>query len=375
MRITTRQLAFLIALFCTGSICAQGAHVRVKDITSVEGMRINQLTGVGLVTGLNGTGSRSDVTAQFAINFLQSFGQRIDSTQRLAISQGATRKTNNLSVVTVIAELPPFARPGTRLDITVSTFDDAKSLQGGTLLLTPLYGVDNKVYAMAAGALSIGGFSFSGAAASVQKNHPNTARVSNGATVECVVPNALATSGSLRLLLRHPDFSTARRISDVINAAYPGVAISSDPAAVDVLVPLPQRPDVVRFVSNIQQLPVQPDMAARVVINERTGTVVVGAGVKISKVALTHANLSVVTAEAPEVSQPAPFSTGVTAVVPRTQLSVIDENRPVQIFDDSVTVGDLAAALNSLGVTPRDLSAIFQQLHASGALHAELIIN
>jgi flagellar P-ring protein precursor FlgI len=327
------------------------------------------------VTGLGGTGGKTPITREFATNFLQNYGMRLDAVQRLALRTDTTQKTDNLSVVTVIAELPPFARNGQRIDVLVSAFDDAKSLQGGTLLLTPLYGADSGVYAVAAGPLSVGGFSFSGDAASVRLNHPTTARIANGATVECEVPFQLASEGLVRLLLRRPDFVSAQRIADQINHAFPGTALASDATRIEVLVPDSLSTDLVGFVGAIQRLPVTPDTVARVVINERTGTVVVGEHVRISRVALTHANLSVITAEAPVVSQPEPFSEGTTTVVPRTQLDVVEGRRPMQVFEDSVTVGDLAAALNALGVTPRDLSSIFQQLHASGALHAELVMN
>lgn len=349
--------------------------VRIKDIADVEGVRINQLTGMGLVTGLNGTGGQTPITREFSADLLQNFGIRLDPTTRLLLRDDTRLKTKNVSVVTVTAELPPFARNGARIDVWVSAFDDAKSLQGGSLIMTPLYGADGAVHAVAAGPISVGGFTFSGDAASVQQNHPTTGKVANGATVECEVPFRLGTSGTTKFLLRQSDFMTSQRIADQINAKYPGTAVSLDSGTVEVLIPEQERYDVVRFLSQIGNLPVEPDMRARVVINERTGTVVVGGAVRISRVALTHANLSIVTAEAPVVSQPAPFSDGETVVVPRTRLDVFDGKRPMQVFEDTVTVGDLAAALNALGVTPRDLSSIFQQLHAAGALHAELVMN
>lgn len=368
-------IALLIPPWLSGAVWANGSTVRVKDISDVEGVRINQLTGMGLVAGLSNTGGKTPNTREFAANLLQNYGLRLDPRMRLILREDTRNKTNNLSLVTVTADLPMFARPGSRIDVLVSAFDDALSLRGGTLVLTPLYGVDGTVYAVASGPVSTGGFSFAGDAASVNQNHPTVGRVASGATVECEVPFQLGRGGSVRLLLRRADFATAQRIAAAIQGIHPGTAVALDSGTVEILVPPNHQTDIVRFLSDIQELPVQPDSVARVVINERTGTVVVGANVRISQVALTHANLSVIASETPIVSQPAPFSDGTTTVVPRTQLDVIDGKRPMQVFEESVTVRDLAAALNALGVTPRDLSSIFQQLHAAGALHAELVLN
>jgi flagellar P-ring protein FlgI len=348
------------------------ADVRIKDITDVEGIRTNQLTGMGLVSGLNGTGGRSPVTRRFAINFLQRFGMRAEPDLRARIDLDATQRTDNLSVVTVTAELPTYARKGSRLDVLVSSFDDATSLQGGQLIMTPLFGADGEVYAVASGALSIGGFSFEGAAASVVRNHPTTGRIPGGAVVEKETGTPPGLDGQFRLVLKSPDFETARRIVTAINQEVPDSSATLDASTILVLIPDQFLKNPTDFIGMVGNLRIVPDIPARVVINERTGTVIIGENVRISSVLITHANLSVLTTEAPQVSQPAPFSDGETTVVPRTEIDVFEETAPLTVFDATTTVGDLARAMNALGVAPRDLSSIFQQLKESGALHAEL---
>lgn len=351
------------------------AGVRIKDITRLGGTRVNKLTGFGLVTGLAGTGSKSPVTRQFALNALERFDLRADPDQRALVRLNGLDKTDNLSVVHVSADLDVMqTRAGNTVDVTVSTVDNAKSLQGGILMLTPLEGVDGEVYAVASGPISIGGFSFSGDAASVQQNHPTAGRIANGATVE----KTLCAYGdepirSFRLHLNNPDLETASRICNAINNLWNGHCQISDNGMVEVLVPAVYLAEPLQFVAVVQSLRVVPDEEARVVINERTGTVILGENVQIASVAISHANLTVVTGEAPEVSQPAPFSDGVTAIVPRTSIDVSEQISRLTVFDRPVTVGELARALNALGVTPRDLSSIFQQLKVSGALQARLI--
>lgn len=373
-RSSGRNRRWLIATWIASTLVATTTfgQVRIKDITSIEGVRNNQLTGLGLVTGLAGTGGRSPITRQLALNLVQRYGLRADPLQRLAVLTDTKQKTDSLSVVTVTAHLPVFAKMGSNVDVTVATFDDAKSLLGGNLMTTPLYGVDGCVYAVAQGPISVGGFSFDGQAANVRQNHPTTGRIPMGAIVEEVVPFDLGALGYARLLLNTSDFVTANRIVDAINTVYPGVASLDDSGTVKILFPPEYMHDPTGFLAQVQTIPVQPDTPARVVINERTGTVVVGQHVRISAVAITHANLTVLTTETPQVSQPAPFSQGQTVVVPRSTVDVIQEKRPMVVLPTSASVGDLAQALNALGVTPRDLSAIFQQLHASGSLHGEL---
>jgi flagellar P-ring protein precursor FlgI len=348
------------------------AEVRIKDITDLEGARNNQLYGFGLVTGLAGTGSRSLFTQQVAVDMLQ----KLNVTTTIFSQQPSDNviRSTTLSAVMVTAELGPFTRPGQRLDVTVSSIDDATSLQGGTLILTPLRGADGEAYAVAQGQLTIGGFAISGQAASVQKNHPTVGRIPGGAIVERECHGEVLCRGMARLLVKIPDFNTARLIAKAINERFPGSAAALDGGAVQVLLPKDRCANPMGFLSEIGLLTVNPDVPARVVINERTGTVVVGDQVKISATAVAHGNLSIVTSESPIVSQPEAFSKGRTAVVPRTQLSVNEQKSQLIVVPKSLTVADLARALNALGVSPRDLIAIFQALKEAGALHAELVI-
>jgi flagellar P-ring protein FlgI len=355
------------------------ASVRIKDITELEGARSNQLVGFGLIVGLDGTGSKSAFTQQVALDMLSRFnvvGKFISETKADAVF-----KSGNISAVMVTADLGPFARRGSRIDVTVSTVDDATSLQGGTLIMTPLRGADNVDYAVAQGPVLVGGFSFAaptggGGApgATAQKNHPTVGRLANGATVECEARGEICCNGQLRLLLREPDYATASSIATVINAAFPNSAITIDAGSVQVFVPKAAAPNLVSFVSDIGALEVTPGAVARVVINERTGTIVAGDQVKVGSVALAHGNLAIVTTNESEVSQPLPFARGKTTVAPRATLGVTEQGGPVQVLQRSVTVAELARALNALGATPRDLIIIFQMLKQAGALHAELVI-
>ncbi|HWL09050.1 MAG TPA: flagellar basal body P-ring protein FlgI [Planctomicrobium sp.] len=372
-RRASASLMFIVALMVVMPFGQRlQAEVRIKDITDIEGVRINQLTGMGLVTGLNGTGSKSPVTRQYALNFMQRMGMRVDPSIRMMLQTDTTQKTDNLSVVTVTADLPAFARRGSRIDVLVSTFDDATSLEGGQLIMTPLFAANGQVYAVAAGPVSTGGFSFAGQAAAVQKNFPTTGRVSEGATIEEETDTPLGLDGTFRLLLKQPDFETARRIAKAINDAEPGIAAPLDSNAVHIIVPPMYHGKVAEFAGLIGSLSIIPDGPAKVVINERTGTVIIGENVKISRVLITHANLTITTTESAQVSQPMPFSNGETVEVPRTNINVEEEKKQITYVEETVTLGDLAQALNSLGVTPRDLSSILQQLKEAGALHAEI---
>lgn len=347
-------------------------EVRLKDVTTIEGVRGNTLQGTGLVIGLNNTGGKSPTTRQYIVNLLDRFGTRSDPRLRLLARNDTQLKTNNVSAVMVTADLPVYKRPGQRIDVNVGTLDDAKSLLGGILLMTPLMGADGEVYATADGSLKVGGFSASGQAGSVTKNHPTTGLVPDGGMVEKQVLHEFGLCRQVCLLLEDADFVTAQRISDIINTSFEGVAHARDKGTVALVVPDRYRGRVSEFLSVVESLPVMPDSEARVVINERTGTVVVGENVKLSMAAITHANLSVVTGESPQVSQPAPFSNGETVVVPRTEIAVEEENDNLKVLRESATVGDLVSALNSLGASPRDLATIFQMLKAAGALHARL---
>lgn len=374
IRQSVRCILTGLLLICVVHFSARAAdEVRIRDLTDVEGVRTNQLVGLGLVTGLNGTGGKSPITRQLALNLIQRFGLRVDPETRARLRTDTSDKTNNISVVTVTADLPAFGRNGQTIDVLVSTFDDAKNLAGGQLIMTPLKAVDGEVYAVASGAISTGGFAFSGDAAGAQKNHPTTGRIPNGATIERETCTPIGQNGIVRMLLRQSDYETARRIAMAINAEFPSAARAIDSTTVEIQIPASDSSDVAGFIGRIGNLTVIPDRPARVVINERTGTVIIGENVRLARVLITHANLSITTAETPEVSQPNPFGQGETTTVPRTQMNVIEEKSFVNEIDRQSTVGDLARALNALGVTPRDLSSIFQQLKESGSLHAELL--
>jgi flagellar P-ring protein precursor FlgI len=345
--------------------------VRIKDITRVEGARGNQLYGLGLVVGFDGTGGKSLFTQQLAVDMLQ----KLDVSSKIVTESKTDNvfKSENIAAVMVTAIIPPFARRGSQIDVTVSTLDGA-SLQGGTLLLTPLKGVDGEVYAVAQGELSIGGFAFGGKAASAQKNHPTTGRIPGGATIEREALGEVVRQSRVRLLLHEPDYATVRAVAQAIAQRFPQCAAPLDAGTVQIDIPKSQCGDVASFLADIGLLEVTPDASARVVINERTGTVVAGEHVKIATVAIAHGNLSVTTSEEPLVSQPLPLSEGQTTVVPRTKVDVEEKGGGLELLERSVTVADLARALNALGVTPRDLIAIFQALKQAGALHAELMV-
>jgi flagellar P-ring protein precursor FlgI len=368
-----RTKLFALALLLAGLLVGAAAGgTRVKDITDVEGARPNQLTGLGLVVGLNNTGGKSSFTQQVAVDLLQRFCITAKIIQ--IIQTDNAYKAGNVSVVMVTAEIGPFTRKGSRIDVTVSAFDDARSLYGGTLILTPLRGADGEIYAVAQGELAVGGFSFRGQAAGVQKNHSTVGRIAGGALIEREARGEVLCNGRVRLLLRNADYSTATSIARAVNAWLPGHALPLDGGTVQVEVPPPYWPHTVAFLSDLGNLEVIPDAPARVVINERTGTIVAGERVTISTVAIAHGNLAVVARETPVVSQPNPFGRGKTVTVPRTELGVTEQGGLLHLAPRSVTVADLARALNALGVTPRDLISIFQALKRAGALQAELVV-
>jgi flagellar P-ring protein precursor FlgI len=349
------------------------AQVRIKDITDVAGARSNQLVGFGLVVGLDQTGSRSSFTQQVAVDMLQRQGVATGIASQLP-TESLLRSTS-ISAVMVTAEIGPFARRGSRLDVTVSALDDARSLQGGTLILTPLRAVDGEVYASAQGPLSIGGFSVTAQASGVQKNHLNVGRVPNGAFVEKEAPGEVIVNGRITMLLKEADFNTSRLIAKTINDKFPGVATPVDPGQV-LLCPAPDPCKTpTQFVAEVGLLEVRPDVPARVVINERTGTVVAGEHVGISTTAVAHGNLYIGVAATTVVSQPPPLSGGQTVAAQQTAVSAAEERRRMIVVPQATTVAEVARALNALGVTPRDLIAIFQGLKRVGALHAELIID
>lgn len=365
-------LALLLVLASLANCATVRAGIRIKDLAVVEGNRVNRIDGFGVVTGLNGTGGTTPQASQLLANYLDRMGHRLDPAERARLLRGA--RNNSIAAVHVTAELPVFQRPGTEVDVKVAAVDGAKSLQGGELMPTDLYGVDGKIYARALGPISLGGgFSAGGDAASAQKNHTTVGIVPGGALVEECVHFRMADPTRFNLFLRKHDFSTASRVSQAINARIPGAARALDPATINVWIPNKFRFDPIHYISIIEEIDVIPDSAAAVVINERTGTIVFGHNVRISQVAVTHANLFIATNETPQVSQPLPFSDGETEVVPRTRLDVAEENRPVQLVADTVTIRDLVDALNALGANARDLIPILQQIKAAGGLHAQLI--
>ncbi len=336
--------------------------VRIKDITTVEGHRPHRIDGMGLVTGLKGTGGKGSITAQFAKTMLQN--------HRILASQVPTK---SLAVVTVSAEIPSFLRPGEEFTATVSVFDDAQSLYGGQLQRTELLAIDGKTYALAGGALQIGGFSASGSAGSVRKNHDTVGKVQG--TLEVEFCEGLPFNNShIRLLLRNKDYTTAYLIATEINRYFPRAARAGDAGSIDVLVPRSFAESPLEFLVMINNLRVEPDIPARVVINEKTGTIVVGKNVKLSSIVFAKDNLIITTSEAPVAAQPAPFSQGETVVLPRTQIQAIQQGGRYNTLPANATVGDLANVLNLLGVAPQDLISVFESIKAEGSLQAELVV-
>ncbi|MGF1483036.1 MAG: flagellar basal body P-ring protein FlgI [Opitutales bacterium] len=343
---------------------------RIKDLTEVSGVRSNQLTGLGLITGLAGTGdSQIDFRDQAVANMLLRYGLTVEPD---------SIKSDNVAVVMITAEIPPFARPGTRIDVTVSTLGDAETLQGGTLLQTPLVGADGNVYAVAQGAIAIGGF-LQGVGgpggATVQQNHPTVGTIPGGAMVEREVPMRLGADNSLELMLLNPDFTSAVRVADAINASFPGTAHPLDSATVTITIPPEYTPHVTKFVSDVGQLDVEPDLTARVVINEKTGTIVATSNVRISTVAVSHGSLTITIARQENVSQPPAFSEGTTETTDAANVTVNERHGGFQVLPDYPTIERLTTALNALGVSTREMMSILQSLKKAGALQAELVLN
>ena len=341
--------------------------VRLKDIAQVQGARDNQLTGMGLLTGLNGTGDSSKVASEMIRNFLERM--------QLSVDDGDL-DAKNVAIVTVTATLPALAQPGIRIDCIVSSLADAKSLQGGVLQQTPLFGADRQTYAVAQGPVAIGGFAAGGAAAGVQKGHPTVAQLPNGALVERAVKATLTTDNELTICLRDPDFTTVARLAVAINERVPNAARTAPDGTIRVVVPPEARKQgrLLPFIAQLEDVRVRPDAPARVVLNERTGTIVAGAHVRIGQVAITHGSLVFITKESADVSQPAPLGRGETVVVPNTQIDVRESHSRVTVLDEALTVSDVARALNALGATPNDIVTIFQAIKRAGALPAELIM-
>ena len=354
-------------------ICDTAWAARIKDLSSIKGVRGNQLIGFGLVIGLAGTGdSATNVffSIQSVYNMLKKMGVTIPSTQVESL------KFKNVATVMVTAELPSFARQGDRIDVTVSSVGDSKSLQGGTLLMTPLKGPDSSTYGVAQGPLSIGGFEVAGGGGNVQKNHLTVGRVVNGALIERELPHEFNAKGELIFALKATDFTTAKRISQAINSELKDEsAFVIDGRTVKVEVPNFYKNNSSEFVSRIENLEVVPDTIARVIVDERTGTVVMGENVRISTVAVAHGALFIQIKEEPVAVQPPPLAEGgQTAILPRTRVVVEEGEDKLLVVPKGASLGDIVNGLNAIGVTPRDLISILQAIKASGALHAELVI-
>jgi len=356
---------FLLA-FCSTGYAQVYPEVRLKDIGRIEGVRSNQLVGMGLVIGLQGTGDKGDLVLAMLGNLVENFGISIDRKDL---------KSKNTAVVTVTCELPPFVRNGDRIDVTVSSAGDAKSLEGGVLLQTPLKAANGAVYAVAQGPITIGGFSAGGAGSSVSKNFSTTGRIPGGAIVERETNWEIDNAGKIRFFLSKPDFTTADRVARAINKNYGyAIAQAKDAGCVEITVPPQYRGKLTPFIASLESVKVTPDSVAKVVINERTGTIVIGGDVKIAEVAVAHGNLTVTIKGSKAVSQPEPFSFGETAITNQAEVAAEEEPGSMTVMKTSATVDDVVRSLNALGATPRDIITILQAIDQAGALQGELVI-
>lgn len=363
--------AFVAAIAPVGVYCQKkdvDVSVRVKDLADIEGVRSNQLIGYGLVVGLNRTGDRVQQNL-YARQTLQNLLERMGiSTEAIGL------KPENIATVLVTATLPPFARPGSKIDVTVSSIGDAKSLQGGTLIITPLKGLDGQVYAVAQGPLSIGGISAGGSGNSVEINHPTVGRLPNGANVERTVPTELAANNQLTLVLRNEDFSTAARLHKVINAKFgSGTAKALDGRNLDVSLPAAFADNRVGFIAELESLKLTPDKISKIVINERTGTIVMGSEVRIASVAISQGGVTVRIGTEYDVIQPAPLSPkGETTVVPSTTVEVKEKPPESVVLRDGATVDEVVRGLRTVGVSARDIISILQAIKSAGAMNADI---
>ncbi|MFH1671941.1 MAG: flagellar basal body P-ring protein FlgI [Pseudomonadota bacterium] len=388
-----KQLKIISLTVCLClSIAVSAYGIRIKDISKIKGIRSNQLIGYGLVVGLNGTGDKDTTyfTVQSLVNMIEQMGVQVDR-------DSVTVK--NVAAVIVTAKMPPFARIGNKIDIVISSIGDAKSLLGGTLLLTPLRGVDKQVYALSQGPLCVGGFSTGGAAGGgVIKNHPTVASIPRGATIEKEIPISIQNKDELTITLNNPDFTTAMRMAKVINGKFKTeLALPVDSGTLKLTIPAPLKNNLVQMIASLENLEVRPDAVARVILNEKTGTIVIGEKVKISTVAIAHGNLQITIKESANVYQPAPFAPappigaetaqtniegggvitapgGQTVIIPESDVVAEEEKRNLIILPAGTTIGELVRALNAIGATPRDLITILQSIRFAGALQAEIEI-
>lgn len=365
-------LSRFLSLLLLVALAVPAHAVRLKDVAQVEGVRENQLVGYGLVVGLAGDGdSNAETTLRSVSNLLKRHGLTVDSSEV---------KAKNAAAVMITADIGPFLKEGARIDVTVASMGDAKTLQGGVLLQTPLVGANGEVYAVAQGPIAVGGFTGGAGGAggaTVQKNHPTVGLISNGAIVEREIPMQIVQQGRISLMLHNPDFTSAARLAVAINREYPSIAIAEDAATVSLAMPDEYYGQEVAFLAALGTIEVQPDTPARIVINERTGTIVATSTVRLSQVAISHGALTITVAQTLGVSQPPPFAGNgaETAIVPSTNTNVNEAKGGFTVIEDAPSIERLAAALNALGVSTREMMAIFQTLKRSGSLQAELIIN
>ena len=361
--------AVLMVMLMASTVFAESAMTRIKDIAKVQGVRSNQLMGYGLVVGLPGTGDSDDTLQmiQSTVSMLKTFGITVDPDEL---------DTDNVAAVMVTATLPPFVREGDTIDVTISSMGDADSIQGGTLLQTPLRAADGEVYAVAQGPVSTGGFMVGNGGGNnrSQRNFPTVGSTPNGAIVERTVEDDIGRNGQLSLSLASPDFTTATRVANAINAAYGGIAHAANPGRIDIRIPNFLRGNVVGFVASIEELPVIPDNIAKIVFSERTGTIVMGGNVTVDECAITQGGLSIKVQRDVSVSQPAPFSYGSTLVTDSTDISVDEERTSSIVIPATTSISDIVGALNAVGATPRDCISILQAMKAAGAIHAVLEI-
>ena len=366
-----KLFAFLTLILCfaftSTTVFAESAPTRIKDIAKVQGVRSNQLIGYGLVVGLPGTGDSDKITPMISstASMLRNFGVTADITGI---------KYKNIAVVMVTATLPPFIREGDTIDINVSSMGDAKSIQGGTLLQTPLRAGNGEVYAVAQGPVSTGGFVAGNGGNSAQKNFPTVGTTPNGAIVERTVEDDLGENGNLSLSLSSADFTTATRVANAINSAYGSIAHAANPSRIDIRIPNHYRSNVVGFVSSIEELSVTPDSIAKIVFNERTGTIIMGGNVTVDECAITQGGLSISISREYDASQPAPFSYGSTIVTRTDNVDVEEQKSNSIVMPPTTNINDIVGALNAVGATPRDCISILQAMKAAGAIHAVLEI-
>jgi flagellar P-ring protein precursor FlgI len=366
VKFLSKILPFALGL----ALAASASAARIKDLTIVEGGRDNQLVGYGLVVGLASKGdSKLSYTVQSVANALQRFGVNVPPN---------TIKSDNVAAVMITADIPAFAKPGSRIDVTVSAIGDAKTLQGGILIQTPLLGADETVYAVAQGPLAVGGFiggDGGAGGATVQKNHPTVGMISGGALVEREITAEIVTDKAVQLLLLNPDFASAARMAEAINEVFPKSALAKNASTVNVCVPDSYEGYEVNFIASLGAIDMEADTVAKVVINERTGTIIATSNVRISTVAISHGSLTITVSSTQGVSQPNAFSKGQTTVTQGTKTDVNESKGGFKIVDESPTIQQVAAALNALGLSTRDMMAIFQSMKRAGALQADLVLN